>query len=186
MNLPVPKDVQSVRSVLGAAGYYRAYINNFAYLSAPLSYLTKKSVPFEWTPACQIAFDLIKQTLTSEPVLRLPDFSREFILTTDWSKLAIGAVLSQVDPETQFDHPVAFASRLLTSAEQNYSPTEGECLALLWSIEKFRVYLDGRHFTVYTDHSPLQWLNSKRHENSKLERWSLKLQAYDLDRKSVV
>jgi hypothetical protein len=93
--------------------------------------------------------------------------------------VAIGAVLSQIDPETNFDHPVAFKSRLLNSAERNYAPTEGECLALVWAVEKFRVFLDGRQFTVYTDHQALQWLDTKRHQNSKLERWALRLQEFD-------
>eukprot|EP00884_Botryococcus_braunii_P013849 jgi/Botrbrau1/22465/Bobra.0091s0067.1 len=139
-----------------------------------MSYLTKKcaQVKWEWTPACQNAFDELKRVMTSPPVLRMPRLDLPFILTTDWSKLAVGAVLSQIDPDTQFDHPVAYASRLLTSAEQNYSPTEGECLALFWAINKFRIYLDGKKFTVYTDHSALQWLNSKRHKSSKLERWA--------------
>ena len=58
---------------------------------------------------------------------------------------------------------------------------EGECLALFWAINKFRIYLDGKKFTVYTDHSALQWSNSKRHENSKLERWAIALQEFDYE-----
>jgi RNase H-like domain found in reverse transcriptase len=114
-------------------------------------------------------------------VLRLPDPNLQFILTTDWSRLAIGAVFSQKDPHTGFDHPIAYKSRLLSSAEEICAPTGGECLALIWAIQKFRVYLDGRHFVVYTDHHALQWLNTRRHENSKLERWSLKLQEFDIE-----
>lgn len=179
LSLPVPRDVTSLRSVLGAAGYYREYIHDFALITAPMAKLLKKNVPFVWSAECQEAYNELKRRLTSDPVLKLPDFSRPFILTTDWSKLAIGAVLSQIDPETGFDHPVAFKSRLLTPAESNYAPTEGECLALVWAVQKFRVFLDGRHFTIYTDHQALQWLDTKRHQNSKLERWALRLQEYD-------
>ena len=121
----------------------------------------------------------MKASLSADPILRLPDFTQPFVLTTDWSILAVGAVLSQIDPLTSFDHLIAFASRLFNSAERNYSSTEGEYLTLVWAVQKFRTYLDGRTFTVYTDHSALQWLNSKRHENSKLERWALRLQEYD-------
>ncbi len=142
-----------LRSFLGMASYYRQYIENFALIVVPLSCLTRKNVLFVWSQECQQAFDTLKVKLTTEPVLRLPDFGREFILTTDWSKVAIGAVLSQIDPETGFDHPVAFASRLLNDAERNYSPTEGELLALIWAVDKFRLYLDGRKFIAYTDRS---------------------------------
>jgi hypothetical protein len=178
--LPVPRDVHMVRSVLGAYGYYRGYVDNFALKTAPMTFLTKNCAKgkWEWSEECQKAYDELKRALTSEPILRMPRFDLIFIVTTDWSKLAIGAVLSQIDPDTNFDHPVAYASRLLTSAEQNYSPTEGECLALVWAVQKYRIYLDGRKFIVYTDHAALQWLNTRRHENSKLERWALQLQEF--------
>jgi hypothetical protein len=178
--LPVPRHVHMVRSVLGAYGYYRGYVDNFASKTAPMTFLTKNCAKgkWEWSEECQKAYDELKRALTSEPILRMPRFDLVFIVTTDWSKLAIGAVLSQVDPDTNFDHPVAYASRLLTSAEQNYSPTEGGCLALVWAVQKYRIYLDGRKFIVYADHAALQWLNTKRHENSKLERWAMQLQEF--------
>jgi RNase H-like domain found in reverse transcriptase len=109
--------------------------------------------------------------------LRLPDFKREFILTTDWSQIAIrNDVLNHIDPETGFDHPVAFASRLLNDAERNYSPTKGELLALMWAVDKFRLYFDGRKFTGYTDHHALEWVALARYSNSNLESWAIRLQ----------
>jgi hypothetical protein len=177
--LPPPRDATGVRRILGATGYYRDYIKGYAHISAPLADLTKKNVVFEWTLQRQEAFQSLKHALTTEPVLRLPDFNRPFILTTDWSKVAIGAVLSQEDPVTHFDHPVAYASRLLSAAERNYASTEGECLALVWAVQKFRLYLDGKEFIVYTDNSALQWLHTARHQNSKVERWMLKLQEFN-------
>jgi RNase H-like domain found in reverse transcriptase len=134
LNLPEPKDVPTLRSVLGMAGYYRDYIPNFARETEPMARLLQKNTPWEWSPECTAAFNMLKQQITSDPVLRLPDPNLQFILTTDWSRLAIGAVLSQKDPHTGFDHPVAYKSRLLSSAEKNYAPTEGECLALIWAI----------------------------------------------------
>ncbi len=132
MNLPTPKDVHMVKSVLGAAGYYRDYVPNFAERTVRMYQLTRKNVPYDCCPDCQIAFDFLKSTVSSDPVLHLPHYELPFVLTTDWSKLPKGAVLSQLDPVTSFDHPIAFASRrLLNSAERNYSPTEGECLALI-------------------------------------------------------
>jgi hypothetical protein len=103
-------------------------------------------------------------------------WDRQFILTTDFSLTALGAVLSQIDTETGLEYPVAYASRVLTPAETRYAPTEGEMLALTWGIEKFKYYLVGRKFVVHTDHHALQWLNTARYSNSKVERWALKLQ----------
>jgi hypothetical protein len=186
LNLPTPRDVSTTRSVLGAAGYYREYVENFARITEPLSRLLKKTSVFHWTPDCQTAFDQVKHCLTSEPVLWAPNFKLPFILTTDWSKTAMGAVLSQPDPMpdehgNHFDHPIAYASKTLKPAERNYSPTEGECFALVWACEKFRPFLHGRRFIAYTHHAPLQYLDSKRHTNSKLERWAIRLQEFDID-----
>lgn len=178
-NIPPPRDPTGVRQFLGAASYYRNYIGKFAEIVAPMSDLTKKGTQFVWTPECGQAMSDLKTAMSSDPCLRLADFSQPFILTTDWSKIAIGAVLSQLDPETGEDHPIAFASRLLNRAERNYAPTEGECLAIVWAIQKFKYYLHGRRFTVYTDHTALTWLHTNRFSNSKLERWSMKLQEYD-------
>lgn len=121
----------------------------------------------------------MKQALCSAPVLALPDWSLPFILTTNWSCGAIGAVLSQLDPVSGDEHPVAFASRSLTSAERNYGATEGECLAVKWAVDKFRYYLHGRRSTLRTDHQALTWLDSSRFSNSKLERWAMALQEFD-------
>lgn len=178
VNLPTPQHVSDVRSFVGMCSYYRGFIPNFAALAEPLQRLTKKGVPFEWDARCEAAFTALKAALTSADVLRLPDWSRPFILTTDWSTVALGAVLSQVDPSSGLEYPVAYASRALTPAESRYAPLEGECLALCWGIEKFHYYLYGREFTVHTDHHSLQWLNTVRFHNSKVERWALKLQEY--------
>jgi hypothetical protein len=114
-------------------------------------------------------------------VLALPNWDLPFILTTDWSQVAIGAVLSQVQPAAGEEHPIAFASRALTSAERNYAATEGECLAVKWAVDKFHYYLHGRHWLLRTDHKALEWLNTARFTNSKLERWAMQLQEYDFD-----
>ncbi len=79
---------------------------------------------------------------------------------------------------TQLEHPIAYASRACTSAEANYSPTEGELSALVWARHKFRLYIHEYQFHVHTDHAALQWLESARFQNSKLERRALRLQEF--------
>ena len=178
MRLPGPTNGTAVRSFLGMAGFYERHVRDFARLTAPLRLLTGKGSVFSWTAECQAAYDALKHALVSAPVLRLPDWDRPFILATDWSTKGLGAVLSQVDPDTEFEHPICFASRALTSAERNYGPTEGECLGIVWAVAKFRYYLHGRHFIARTDHKALEWLDTARFGNPKLERWALRLQEH--------
>ena len=183
--LPVPRNVADVRSFLGATGYFHEHLPNFAETTAPLSALLKKGVLFSWDPSCQQAFATLKQQLVSSECLRMPQLDRPFFLTTYWSKVAVGAVLSQkqlINPADESseerEYVIDFASRALTPAESNYSPTEGECLALVWATRKFRQFVHGQHFTVRTDHAALQWLATARFEDSKLERWALRLQEF--------
>lgn len=179
MALPLPDSVRALKGLLGMAGQYRKFIENYARIVAPLEEMTHRGVLFEWTAEREAAVEALKQALCSAPVLAMPRWDQPFILTTDWSCAAVGAVLSQCDPETGDEHPIAFASRALTSAERNYAPTEGECLAAKWAVDKFRYYLHGRRFTLRTDHQALKWLDSARFTNAKLERWALALQEYD-------
>ena len=180
MDLPVPRDVTDVRSFLGVVQYFAQFIEGHAHISEALVNLTRKGVPWDWTDECQKAFVKLKRKLAEKPVLAVPDFTpgKGFTLYTDWSKTAIGAVLTQQDGEG-LEHPVAYASRILTRAERNYAPTEGECLAIVWSVKKFRHHLHGRPFLLRTDHHALQWLQTARFSNSKLERWSMALQEHD-------
>ncbi|CAK1583893.1 unnamed protein product [Parnassius mnemosyne] len=108
-----------------------------------------------------------------------PDFDKTFILTTDASNIALGAVLSQGPIGS--DRPVAYASRTLSDTESRYSTIERELLAVIWAVKLFRPYLYGRKFVIYTDHRPLVWLYSLKEPNSKLTRWRLRLQEYDFE-----
>lgn len=173
---PVTKT--QVRSFLGLAGFYRRYIPNFSTIACPLTDLTRKDQPtvVRWTDACQKAFHTLKRSLASGVVTKLPDLSRPFTLRTDASDRGVGAVLLQDHDDIKY--PVAFASRKLSKAEQAYSVTEKECLALVWALSKFEQYLYGRDFLLECDHQPLAFLSQTAHANSRLMRWSLFLQQY--------
>lgn len=99
------------------------------------------------------------------------------MLTTDASGYAVGGILSQ--GEIGKDRPIAYASRLLNKAEQNYSTIEKESLAIIYCVNHFRPYLYGNKFTIMTDHKPLEWLHSVKGPISRLIRWRLKLAEYD-------
>jgi Reverse transcriptase (RNA-dependent DNA polymerase). len=153
---PQPKGRKNVKQFLGLAGYYRRFIPDFAYIAKPLNALLKKNVTFVWTDEIEEAFRKLKEVLCSEPLLHYPDFSKPFVVTTDASEFAVGAVLSQGTIGN--DPPIAYASRALVSAELNYTTTEKELLAIIYAIKQFRPYIFGQKFTLVTDHRPLVWL----------------------------
>ena len=132
----------------------------------------------EWSAECEKSFQWLKQLLCTDPVLRSPDFSKEFILQTDASDHGVGAVLSQLDVGGQ-DHPVAYFSKKLLPREEHYATGEKECLAIKLAVQAFRVYLLGRPFVIETDHRSLEWLDRLRENNSRLTRWCLAPQPFE-------
>ena len=176
VDFPVPDDVERVRSFLGLAGYYRDFVHNFAKVAKPLTELTEKNRAFKWSVQCQQAFQKLKDALVTAPVLAYPDFSKEFILTTDASDVGLGAVLSQYHDGRE--RVVSYASRHLHKAERNYSATEKECLGVVWATEYFRHFLLGAEFVVHTDHDPLVYLRSVPCPRGRLARWIGLLEQY--------
>ena len=173
---PVTK--KQVRSFLGLVGFYRRYIPNFSTIAAPLTDLTKKgkSNKVEWGSAQERAFNSLKECLIKAPVLRLPDFSRSFVLQTDASDEGLGAILYQDFEDGRF--PVAFASRKLLAREKVYAAIEKECLGLVWAVKKFQTYLYGTEFLLQTDHQPLIYINKTKFDNPRVMRWALALQPH--------
>lgn len=176
---PQPRTTRELKGFLGLSGYYRRFIPQYSKIAKPLYDLLKKDVPYEWRNEHEQAFQTLKEKLTTGPVLQYPDFEKPFILTTDSSRVALGAVLSQ--GELGKDLPVAYASRTLNKAERNYGVTELEMLAITWATRYFRPYLLGRHFTVVTDHKPLRWVFGVQDPSSRLLRFRLKLAEYDFE-----
>ncbi|XP_011871373.1 PREDICTED: uncharacterized protein LOC105563955, partial [Vollenhovia emeryi] len=174
---PRPKTPKNIKQFLGLAGYYRRFIPNFSKLAKPLTNLLKNDTRFEWTQ--EESFDILKQKLCEEPVLRYPDFSKSFILTTDASGIAVGGILSQ--GEINKDKPIAYASRTLTDSELKYDTYEKEALAIVYCVKHFRPYLYGRKFTLVTDHKPLLWFKNAQDANMRILRWRLKLAEYEYD-----
>lgn len=173
----VPKNEKEVRQFLGTLGYYRRFIKDFAKIVKPLTGLLRKDTEFEITPEIKACFEKCKELLTLDPVLIYPDFSKEFILTTDASDYAIGAVLSQ-GPIGK-DRPIAYASRTLSQTEERYSTTEKEFLAIVWAVKHFRPYLYGRKFKMFTDHQPLTF--SMTNANHRIIRGKLALEEFDYE-----
>ncbi|KAL4084392.1 hypothetical protein QTP88_028215 [Uroleucon formosanum] len=116
LQFPIPASVKEIKSFLGLSGYYRKFIKSYSLISKPMTNLLRKDVTFNWDTSCQEAFDKLKNILCSEPILQYPDFTKPFIVTTDASGKALGAILSQ--GEISQDLPIAYASRTLSKCER--------------------------------------------------------------------
>jgi transposase InsO family protein len=176
-NIPVPTKVKEVRAFLGAMNFYRRYIKDLSLIARPLTRLLQKGIKFVISEEVREAVKACKEALCSERVLKFPDFTRQFIVTTDASQFALGAVLSQKSGEEEY--PVAYASRQLNPAETRYSAIERELLGVVWAVEHFRPYLYGRRFQINTDHKPLVWVDRLKESSARVSRWKERLAAYD-------
>jgi len=179
-SFPVPANLTQLRAALGLFSYYRKFIKDFSRIAKPMTLLLKKDTPFEWTTKQQNAFEQLKQKLITTPILKYPDFTRPFIVYTDASGIGLGAILSQKD-EHEKECVIAYASRSLNSAEQNYTVTDQECLAVVWAIKHFQHYLGLKPFQVVTDHSALKWLQTSKIPTGRRARWMMFLQQFDFE-----
>uniref|UniRef100_A0A3B1J8K5 Gypsy retrotransposon integrase-like protein 1 n=1 Tax=Astyanax mexicanus TaxID=7994 RepID=A0A3B1J8K5_ASTMX len=188
-----PSHLAELRSFLGFASYYRRFVEGFSKLAAPLHRLVgglsgprrkgktpKTSLAAFWDAECEQAFQSLKDRLTSTPVLAYADFNKPFIVEVDASHGGLGAVLSQ-EQEGKV-RPIAFASRGLRPTErnmENYSSMKLELLAVKWAVtEKFREYLLGHQFTIYTDNNPLSHLQTAK-LGAVEQRWASQLASFN-------
>lgn len=176
---PEPTNVDEVRRFVAFCNYYRKFVPNFAHIAKPLNNLLKKGITFSWNDDQRQSFLLLKRHLLSPRILQYPDFTRDFILTTDASDVACGAILSQLHGNC--DLPIAFASKSFTKGEKSKPVIEKELTAIHWAIDYFKPYLYGRRFKVRTDHRPLVYLFGMNKPTSKLTRMRLDLEEYDFD-----
>lgn len=174
-----PRNIKQLRSFIGLASYFNKFIQNFAEICTPLNNLKKKGVRFKFGEEEIESFNKIKEKLMNTPILRYPDFNKEFLLRCDSSDVALGATLMQCHDDQWL--PVAYASRKLTETEQRYIIYERECLALVWSVQKFKDYLMPKRFRVETDNAALSWLMKTPRSLGKTARWILTLSHFDFD-----
>ncbi|KAF1333225.1 polyprotein, partial [Globisporangium splendens] len=165
---PAPTTQKTLLSFLGLAGYYRRFICDFARIALPLHRLIKKDAKWAWSSEHDHAFRVLKLALQQAPTLRLPDFDRRFTVTTDASGYCMGGVLSQkIDG---FDAPIAFYSKKLGQYEEKWPAHEKELLAIKFALSKWRHYLHGRQFDVFTDNSACRWMLHHPKVTPKLAR----------------
>ena len=185
LNIKKPVCKKTLRSFLGMIGYYSKFIPSYATISAPLTDALRTGQPInlKWTESMEEAYHQLKQALSTSPILHLADFNKTFHLRTDASDVGIAGCLFQSTDDKLF--PVEFVSKKLNKAEQKYSVTERECLALVWAVQKLQPYLYGTQFILETDHAALQYLNHAKLENARVMRWALLLQQYRFTIKAI-
>ena len=174
---PVPTCAKHVERFMGLANYHRGFIQDFSRLATPLYAVTKKN-SFVWTEEQDCAFRALKEALSTPPVLALPNNTDDFVLDTDASDFAIGAVLSQIQDGKE--RVIAYGSYALTKEQRRYCVTRKELLAVVRFTRQFRHYLLGKPFIVCTDHSSLRWLAGFREPQGQLARWIEELFQYNM------
>ncbi|XP_057310511.1 uncharacterized protein K02A2.6-like [Hydractinia symbiolongicarpus] len=178
-DLKPPTNVKELQSFLGMVTYCSKFLPHFSTVTAPLRQLLSKDTKWSWGDAQRQAFNDLKIMLLSSATLAYyqPDAYTEIF--TDASPVGLGAVIMQRQPDGILK-PIGYASRSLLNAETRYSQIEKECLAILFAIERFRIYLYGIEFVVKTDHKPLVTMFSPRRKQlpPRIERWVMRLMPY--------
>ena len=181
-DMPRPRSVKQLRSFLGMVNYYRDFMgSDYSRVTKCLHRLTSKASSLnDWGKEHDEAFAVVKEKVDKARTLHMPDWSKPFILATDWSEHGIGAVLSQLD-DKGVEQPILFASRTLNEAESRYSSYDGECLAAVWAMSRFRYFLTGHHFKMYTDNAALTALMKSKTLKGRASRWVATLQEFTFD-----
>ena len=141
--------------------------------------MLEKDTKFNFDESCQNSFEEIKSRLVEAPIMAKPNWNREFEIMCDASDFAMGVVLGQ-NVEKVFK-AIYYASKTFNEAQENYSTTEKEMLAIVFACEKFRQYILGFHVIIHTDHAAIKYLMAKKEAKPSLIRWVLLLQEFDLE-----
>ncbi|KAL0152968.1 hypothetical protein M9458_051721 [Cirrhinus mrigala] len=179
---PQPSTIKELQRFLGFANFYRRFIRNYSTIASPLTSLLKnKPKKLCWTEEASHAFNTLKTSFTSAPVLKHPDPDLPFVVEVDASDCGIGAVLSQRHGQPGKLHPCAFYSRKFTSAERNYDVGNKELLSMKAAIEEWRHWLEGARypFQVITDHKNLEYIKGAKRLNPRQARWALFFTRFD-------
>ena len=178
VNMPSPKNIKAIQTFNGLAQFNRCFIKTHVGIMEPITRLTRKGEAFDWTTKCENAYQYIKTRYQNAPILIGVDWKLEFHIHTHASDIAVGAMPAQ-NPTGKTNQLIAYASRLLSKAEKNYTTTEKEALAMVYAVNKFCHYLLDNKFVFYVDHLALQYLVNKPQVSRRLARWLLLFLEFD-------
>src|SRR6266480_230516 len=180
-----PKSQKELRAFMGLASFYRKFIFRFAHKALPLYELAAQTSTFQWTDDCERSFQVLKKCLCKASILALPTTTGSWILRTDASKRAIGAVLLQLQNDPLSGKPVekviAYYSRKLKDPETRYPTYDRELLAIRDAVDNWRYYLHGRQFLCHTDHAALQHVLTQKRLSTRQMIYLETLQQYDYE-----
>ena len=179
MEMPPPRNLRELRGLQGRLAYIRRFISNLSGRCQPFTRLMRKDVPFVWDDACQNALSSIKEYLLKPPVLMAPIKGKPLILYIAALERSLGAMLAQNNEEGK-ENALYYLSRTLVGAEQNYTPIEKVCLALVFTVQKLRHYLLSHSITLISKADPLRYLMSKPVPSGRLAKWSLLLSEFEI------
>ena len=185
VNMKAPENVAELQSFLGVLTFFSHFIRNYAEIVSPLYELLRSDVKWQWTPERKEAFENAKKHLVSRDTLVHYNPDLPIKITFNASPRGLGAVLFHVFPNNE-QKPIAYASRVFTRAEQNYSQLDREALALVFGVKKFHQYVYGRKFQLETDHKPLTYIFGPKKgipqmATNCVQRWAIFLAGYDFD-----
>jgi hypothetical protein len=176
----VPRSRKDLRAFFGVCGWLREYVPDFTAAALPLTALLAQRKVWRWTEVEQKAFDAVKLLFRRPLILCRPDLAKRFFLQTDAAKSGMGAVLYQEGDDGD-GRIVSYASAKFTPAESKYHSNEQECLAVVWTLKKYRALLEDNRFTLRTDNAALTWLDRVQDERGKLTRWAMLLKRFSFD-----
>ena len=184
--MPPPTTPKEVKQFLGLIGYYRKFVARFADVARPLTNLTRLDQPFEWSDKCQASFELLKEALIKEPILRFPDPNKPYTLYTDASKYAWSCVLTQQythdmdNKQTVVNHPITYVSGLFKGSQLNWAALTKEAYAIYMSIKKLTYYLEDAEITLRSDHLPLKRFLQRNTLNTKVNNWAVEISPFKI------
>jgi hypothetical protein len=180
IQLPPPRTSLQLQSLQGKVNFLRRFIANYAEITKGFMCLLKKGVPFYWDDATQHSFDALKYALTIAPLLRPPNYNKDFLLYLAAAESTIGMVLVQED-DLFLEYVIYYLSRGLIGLKLNYSHIEKLALAAVHAIQWFCHYVLFRKTTVILVMNPFQYMLTRRVIGRKIGRWMVILQEFDLD-----
>ena len=184
--MPPPTTPKEVKQFLGLIGYYRKFIPRFADVARPLTNLTRLDQPFKWSDKCQASFELLKEALIKEPILRFLDPNKPYTLYTDASKYAWSCVLRQQythnidNKQIVVNHTITYVSGLIKGSQLNWVALTKEAYAIYMSIKKLTYYLEDSEITLRSDHLPLKRFLQRNTLNTKVNNWAVEISPFKI------